>query len=213
MSRNLIAETFAAHQPKIAAYAKASPANMRRVYTFVLATIQQSLITTPDIVASFEAEGSASKFAFSAKATALDWLEENERHVYEAAMGIWDNVTNPDECEAALVSFFASCPGLGLVKAGFMVQLCFGLAGCLDTHNVTRFGLNENTFSAGRFKRAKTEKTRKRLVRQYLDLVRECGGCAQLWAEWCEYVAGRDKAYEDARHVSRLHCEALGIAA
>ncbi len=209
----LVADTFNTHQPKIAAFAKASPENMARVYRFVIATVQQPLIMTPEIVREFDAIGAESKYAFGFKGDALAWLIDNEEHVYCAAMGIWDSVTNPRECEAALLSFFASCPGLGLVKAGFMVQLCFGVGGCLDTHNINRFGLNECRFKSSRFKNAKTDKTRRAIVAEYLETVAKCGGVALLWAEWCEYVAQRDKNYDDAAHVSRMHCEALGIAA
>ncbi len=209
----LIKDTFEAHQPKIGAFARRESDNFADVFRFVIATIQQPLSMTPDIVRDFKAEGSSSRFAFGHKATALDYIDENAGLVYDTAMYISHverNCTGHNG-SAALLSYFASLPGLGLVKGGFLAQLVFGEIGCLDSHNIARFGLNQNTFAAARFKNAKRTATRQAVVGQYLKLIEACGGCALLWAEWCEHVAQRDDFYDDAAHVSRLHCEAIGV--
>lgn len=208
----LIAETFEADQRPIGEFARTSAANMADVYRFVLATIQQPLSSTPMIVQDFKRRGSASTFAFGPKRAALDWLSQNETWVYDVAMATYDSSGDVGLVEERLMLFFSGLPGLGLVKAGFMVQLCFGLGGCLDTHNIDRFGLNASSFKASSFKDAKREATRIRLVRSYLETVRQCGGCAQLWAEWCQYVANKTPRFEgDAVVVSRLHRVALGL--
>ena len=111
-----------------------------------------------------------------------------------------------------LLMYFAGLPGLGLVKGGFVAQLCFGVAGCLDTHNITIHGLQPSTFAAHRFKGARTEKTKRKLVAHYVELCRALGGAGKLWDNWCQYVADkRPGIYNDADHVSKLHCEAIGV--
>ena len=205
---------FNRHQKAIGSYARMNPENMKRVYWFVIATVQQSLVDVPEILKSFEEEGEASKYMFAWKSDAFRYARDNAEDIYTDAIALWN--TARDDAEAAdwLLAYFAGLPGLGLAKGGFMVQLCFGLSGCLDSHNVARFGLNKNTFSAARFKGAKTKKTRTKLVKMYHELVAKAGGCEALWNDWCDYVAERQPAnYEDGNHVSRVHVEALGVAA
>jgi hypothetical protein len=203
----LIAETFDAHQPAIGRYARATPQGFARVYKFVLATIQQPLISTPEIVRDFELIGTESKWAFGMKGGALRWLAEEGKAewLHRVALDTWEAHSNPDAAEEELVSFFAGLPGLGLIKGGFLAQLAFGLGGCLDRHNFARFGLPYRSFRADSFKRAGNGAQR-RHVRAYLDACRDAGGCALLWAEWCDYVAKKEPVtYNDAAYVSRLH--------
>lgn len=208
MSVALVAATFEAHQPIIGRFARQSPEGFARVYKFVLATIQQPLISTPEIVADFEALGSESKWAFGMKGDALNWLAQpgKAEWLHRVAVDTWAAAPNPEDAAQELVSFFAGLPGIGLIKGGFLAQLAFGVGGCLDRHNFARFGFPPSAFKASSFKGAKTEGTRRRQVREYLEACRASGGCALLWAEWCEYVAKREpKLYGGAEHVSRLH--------
>jgi len=195
---------FATDQKQIALYARQSPANFARVYKFVIATVQQPLHTVGRALASFEEEGSASKFAFGFKGPAIDFIDANAADVWEIA----DALSLHGEGEA-LLSYLADLPGLGPVKGGFLAQLVWGLVGCLDSHNIARFGLNETAFKAFRFKRAKGAATRQKLIRDYIALCKELGGCAALWDTWCEYVAARDTVNYPggAAHVSRFHSE------
>jgi hypothetical protein len=210
----LIKETFEAHQPIIGSWARENSDNFSDVYRFVLATIQQPIDQTPAIVRDFKDQGGDSAYAFGLKRVALDWLDDNAGLLYDNAMYIAHIESNLAGRFAtpALLSYFASLPGLGLVKGGFLAQLCFGEVGCIDTHNVDRFGLNPSRFAASRFKNAKTTKTRKAIINEYLGLCDKCGGCALLWAEWCEYVADKyPQRYESPQAVSKLHLDALGL--
>ena len=94
-------------------------------------------------------------------------------------------------------------PGLGLAKSGFIVQMLYGMSGCIDTHNLTRFNLHRRRFACG------TKATDRRRIGEYNDMVGRLGGTARLWDEWCIYVADRDANYVDADHVSRLHLTPL----
>lgn len=211
-TEKLIRDTFKAHQPIIGGWARECSDNFADVYRFVLATIQQPISTTPEIVASFKSEGDESKWAFGVKRDALRYIEEKAGFVYDTAEFIYREEQYSGGTYGALLSYFASLPGLGLIKGGFLAQLVYGEIGCLDTHNIERFGLNARSFAAYRFKAAKTVATRKAFVRHYLELCEACGGCALLWAEWCEYVAQRDNKFKTAEEVSRIHLTALGLS-
>lgn len=203
---------FNQDQKAIGAYARECPENFRRVALFVIATIRQPLYSVPDAMAEIDEHGAFAPCLWGFKREAYDWLEANAGDLYESAMQIWHSLPD-NEAAAPLVSLFADVPGLGLAKGGFLAQLAFGLVGCLDSHNLKRFGIPENAFKACKFKNAKTAKTRRGLVTRYLEACEAAGGCARLWDEWCTYVAeNQSEAYHDARHVSFLHCEAIGIA-
>jgi len=210
---HLIASTFETHQPLISRYALASPEGLADTYRFTLATIQQPLFHVPEIVADFRDKGASSKWAWGFKGDCLNWLEASTSALYRHTVNLWEAYPNPDHLEGEALAYFATLPGLGLVKGGFFAQLVYGVGGCLDSHNVARFGLNPQAFKASSFKAAKRQSTRNSRIALYRDLLSECGGAALLWAEWCAYVATRGTHnYQSAEHVSRLHCEALSIA-
>jgi len=193
---------FERDQALIAEYAQASPENMAGVYRFVLATIQQPLEQVGEIKADFEEKGEASRYAFASKRTALQWLADpaNVDSMYAIAMA------RKEAGRDALLAVFAELPGLGIVKAGFMVQLCFGVSGCLDTHNMKRLDINPNRFAAARYKGAKTEATKQAIRDEYHAAVDRLGGCEALWNSWCDYVATlRPAKWESGDVVSRYH--------
>lgn len=201
---------FEEHQPQIGRFARQSPVNMAKVYTFVLATVQQSLHSTPAIMEDIALRGIESRYLWGFKADAYEFLTENMNAVYETSMSLYLNHADPEVARSELLRYFAGLPGLGLVKGGFMVQLCFGYVGCLDTHNIAIFELNDYEFKSSRFKSGKT-KTQKKLVKSYLSLVDKIGGCDFLWDNWCRYVARKyPERYKSAVCVSRLHVEAIG---
>jgi len=201
---------FDTHQKAIGEFARANPANMAKVYTFVIATIQQSIETVPDMTKDMVLLGSASPYAWGFKADAMDFIRDNADMVFHASMAINANHANPQDAEHELLKFFADLPGLGLAKGGFMVQLCYGLSGCLDSHNLARFNISANDFKASRFKKAKSPALRSDIVQAYHIACHNAGGTRSLWDSWCEYVAGlRDDL--TGYQVSALHCRALGL--
>ena len=201
---------FDLHQATIGKFARQSPQNMRRVYLFVIATIQQSIETVPEILADIEANGIDSIHAWGFKGQAIEFINSNFEAVYSESMAIYDGHACPDHCAHELLKYFASLPGLGLAKGGFMAQLCFGLSGCIDSHNLARFNISESEFKSSRYKKAKSPELRASIVEAYNTTVNNCGGCRGLWDSWCEYVAGL-RADLTGFDVSALHCKALGL--
>ena len=197
---------FATHNPVIGDYAKSSPDAFEHVFQFVIGTVQQSIEASPAITAGFQLEGSGSRDAWGWKGAALDWMAENKGEAFARACSTYD--------AAGLIHEFASYPGLGVVKGGFLAQLAFGVGGCVDSHNMKRFGVTPSQFAAHRFKGAKTAATRAKIVNQYCNLIDDNGGCAVLWDGWCDHVASlRPDVFDDGFAVSETHCTALGLKA
>ena len=199
---------FDEHQDKIGRYARGSHRNMARVYTFVLATIQQSLWQTPAIMASIDAEGVESRFLWGMKENGYTYAVSEAEGIYDTSMAIWMSFTD-DAIPYELTRFYAGLPGLGVVKGGFMAQLCFGVSGCIDTHNMALYGVEPKQFKASIFKSGSI-KRRKRMLTEYMQLIDSEGGCAALWDRWCEYVYKRNnERYDSAYEVSALHVKAI----
>ncbi len=83
-----------------------------------------------------------------------------------------------------LIYRLTQIPGLGIVKAGFVAQLVYGVGGCLDCHNLKRLGLKESAF-----KLTGKEHLDKTRIAIYVDAINRAGGTAQLWDDWCVYLA------------------------
>lgn len=207
---------FAIHQNKIENYAARGPTEFGRVLTFVLLTIQQPLDTVPAAMKDVDREGIESKYLWGFKRDAYEHMIKNREPIYHDAMEL-SHIPDPEIAERQLLAYFAAMPGLGLVKAGFVLQLAFGLGGCVDGHNVKRFELDKGRKSLPQFLRANQYKavkpaTRARFIDQYQALLKIAGGCEDLWDDWCIYVQSRAPGrYASAHEVSELHCTSLGI--
>lgn len=207
---------FDTHQNRIAAYAKRGPDEFARTITFVYATIQQSLDMVPGAMKSIDREGIESKFLWGFKRDAYEYVQKNKLAIYSDAREL-AFTADDNRAERELLAYFAAMPGLGLVKAGFVTQLAFGLGGCIDGHNVRRFELLKGRKSlpiymkAWHYKKARPAKQAE-YVSMYQSLLKRAGGCQALWDDWCIYLRSRAPAkYHSADYVSELHCIALGV--
>ena len=188
---------FAEHQPVIAHYAKQSPDHTLRVVQFVQMTIQQHFYRMPTLLAQLDVLGHVPAIG-GRRNQALQYYAREKQAIYDA---IW--------CESSLADklrFLVGLPGLGLVKAGFVLQLCLGEIGCIDTHNMKLYGFKPSQFSIS----AKTSiAVADRKIRLYLAVCKDLD-CARLWDVWCEFVAAKyPNIFDDAMHVSRLHVDCI----
>jgi hypothetical protein len=189
---------FADHQPRISAFARRSPENFRRVACFVLCTIRMPLhhaaLDTP-----YAIRGEACGSIFGHKHNALAYLNRNVEDIFGELEYLWSECASDD----AMLRCVMQIPGIGLAKGGFILQMVYGISGCIDTHNITRFGLHERHFQTG------SKATDFRRIPDYNAFVRKVGGTARLWDDWCAYVSDRDANYPSAEYVSRLHLTPL----
>jgi hypothetical protein len=200
---------FAEDQPRIATWAYKSASNMADVLTFVLLTIQQPIASVPAAMADVRKHRGASKYLWGMKGIGFRHVQDNATSIYDAALD-YGSHADRDRRADELLALFAMLPGFGLVKGGFAAQLLFGEVGCIDTHNVARFGIRRAAwFRADKYKSVSL-KTRIAYRRTYLNFTIRQGGAAALWDGWCNYVAEKyPSIYESGNYVSKLHCAAL----
>ena len=185
------------HQPNIEKFARKNPDNFAQVVLFVSATIQQMFHTVPAIVDDVREHGLDSKHLWGSKKDTWRYTLENKDLLFETVFSNMD-------LEDKLLSI-AEIPGIGLVKAGF-VQLCGCEVGCLDVHNLRRFGLNAQTFKFGKVKYL----TARKKATLYLNTCVQCGGSETLWDEWCQLIAEKyPQRWRSAHDVSQAHEEII----
>lgn len=116
--------------------------------------------------------------------------------------------------ERAFLRQWLKVPGLGLPKAGFVMQLTCGKGGCLDMHNIVRLGLDARVWTVPKRKDIWDQmRVIDETINRYLDLCRQCGGSEALWNEWCDYLASKVGTLKDGDDVSRRHFTYLKEAA
>lgn len=189
--------------PLMRSHALASPDGLVDVISFVLCTIQQPLQSVANQMRDVRANGATSKYLFGSKRDGLAYALAH-RHVLHAAIVKACQVNDV----VGAVDVLSNIPGLGIVKASFVAQICGLEASCLDTHNLRRLGLGEAAF-----KLAKTVKHETKLakIKHYLELCAQTGGARHWWNTWCATVAGSraNKSLVDADAVSAYHVACL----
>ena len=186
---------FKTHQKIIGKFAATNPNNTKDIFTFVFSTIRERFYVVPEVYNGLKFEGLESRFAWGSKSAGMEYVAANKKELHKVIFGK-DIPLNEKLLRVAEV------PGLGLCKAGFVLQLCIGEAGCLDVHNLKRFGLSPSTFKMGKV----SNETRLKKAGLYLKVLEDVGGCEYLWDSWCELIADLyPKKYKDAEDVSRCH--------
>lgn len=184
------------------------PDGLVDVVEFVLCTIQAGLSTVKMQRRDIQENGMRSRFLWGKKGEGLAYVEERKEYMWGKVHSIMEQGLGDASAIADCIEMFMEVPNLGLVKAAFVAQ-CLGFeVGCLDSHNLKRFGINPN--------RVKVSATLSPLLKRkkVLDYVQTCvdlGGSEYLWNSWCEYVAGNkaNKALDTADVVSKCHVECI----
>ena len=163
---------FKTHQSEIQEWAKQSPDNTAKVVKFVLVTIQRSFHCVEDIC-----KDKKSIKGFTAS------TEKGFTYADENAIEIHALVHGPGTDRDKLLGLTA-IHGIGIPKAGFILQLCTGRGACLDTHNLRKFSLEAKHFKLG-----KTQAGREKVAQTYLDICQKLGGSEYLWDQWVHFIA------------------------
>lgn len=204
---------FKEHQTKIGKWARASPDNFGKLLQFVVLTVRTPLHRVKADIETAEQGGPDAMgvlFGFKFRAYREAW--EGREKALSYLEHVWaDPEQNARGKELAMLEYVADLYGFGPVKAGFVLQLAYGISGCIDTHNLKRFGYSMRTFS--NYCQRKTRKARLAFLRRYCDAIARQGGTEYLWNSWCAFVANNSPGpYQgSAYEVSRAHCAALGI--
>ena len=202
------------HATKIQRYAQRNADNLEHVGQFVAFTIHNQFKVAVDQLQDYrEGHYDTLDDAIPATHLAIGWLQANKDTLHWHLQDIWNSDYSDAEKTDYMLSYVASeVPGLGLIKAGFLLQMAYGLSACLDTHNLKRFNIPTRAFRSDKFKELRTAKSRRRKVKKYRDTCEKFGGTAKLWDTWCAYMAEKFYAtYSNPDMVSSLHCEALDL--
>lgn len=187
--------------PRIVAYVKSKgPDGLVDVAAFCLATIQTPLSRTAPMVQDIRAQGAGSKYLWGSKRNAFQYVQLHKEELFEMLL------KEPVPREIALERLLV-VPGLGLPKASFLLQ-CIGYpTACLDSHNLSRYGLSPNITKVGRV----TEGTLRKKIDNYLTVCDNIGPSEYHWDSWCDYVSGNrvNKTLPTADRVSAYHWEAI----
>lgn len=198
---------FKTHQTAISNACLADPSGkiLGRIMTMTILSIQQPFYQMQSMMDDVDANGVDSRFLWGMKRNAYKYILKNRADIMQKIYAYLDGKMDlPD-----LLLYVASCPSLGLVKAGFVIQLAIGEIGCLDVHNLRRFGLSATAFKFGNNASYQLMRGKAEL---YIKTCQDVGGCEYLWDSWCDYVAERNpKKYADGFEVSEIHAKAIGV--
>jgi hypothetical protein len=195
---------FVKHQSKIMKWAMTKPDNTFNLVLMVSLSIRQPWAVIGKQLQDVQENGMASKFLFGSKKDLYAYMMDNKQDIFDILKATKAGKVSQADCLYRLTQV----PGLGLAKAGFVMQLAIGMAGCIDSHNVTMYGVNPNALKMGKVKAEKALEKAK----MYLELCDKLGGTEKLWDNWCNFVATRHpKHFEDGYDVSARHCSYLGI--
>ena len=194
---------YSRDMPLMRNHALASPEGLTDVVTFVLCTIQQPLQSVKNQMVDIRANGAESKYLFGSKRIGYQYAVDHAEVLHAAvvkAAEIGDVV--------GAVDVLSNIPGLGVVKASFVAQICGLEASCLDTHNLRRLGLAESAFKLAKSVKHETKLSK---IRAYLALCVKSGGSEYWWNTWCAAVAGNraNRSLATADIVSRYHVECI----
>lgn len=192
---------------QIAPHALSSPDCLVQCVAFVLSTIQTPLSRVGACMDDIATNGEAAASLWGSKRDGYRYSRKHAKSMHAAIVAAKRN----GDAEFA-IDVLSLIPGLGMVKAAFVAQLCGFEASCLDTHNLKRLGYKDTAF---KFPKKCSDETRKRKIAEYCKLCRDHGGAEYFWDTWCEYVAakgGQNRALDTAEKVSAYHSACFGLA-
>jgi len=198
----------------ISHYATTSPDALYDIIEFTLCTINMPLSRVHTQRLSIREHGIKSKWVSSAKALGITYAQEHKAELHTLMLNLKE-VLNSDpyadlspitgiNAAQAAVDLFMRIPSIGMVKAGFISQMCGFEVACLDRHNIRMLGLPETALLVS--KKIKPELRLKKIY-SYVELCRQ-RGAEYWWDTWCNYVAekgGMNKSLPTGDAVSAYH--------
>ena len=188
------------HMKQTSDYALTSPEHLVDTALMVVLSIRQYWSNIGKQLQDVRENGSDSRFLFSHKKDCFLYLQENKQRLFDETL---KNINDKE----ALLTLWLDVPSLGMVKAGFVVQLVTGHIGCLDSHNLALYDIPLNVVS---FNKKLKPSTKAKKIKAYIAACETLGGSLSLWGTWCELVADKySKSFTNGHHVSQLHIDYL----
>ena len=177
---------------------------------FTLSTIQAGLQTCTGQAEKVIKNKYNANCLWGLKSEGLRYAIENDAYLYQKSMQIVDRYGYESiEGITEAILLFMNVPNLGMVKASFVCQMLGFNIACLDSHNLTRLGMNAN-FTKVPAKM--TDNGKRKKIATYIELCQQKGS-EYWWDTWCDYVAGNqaNKSLVTGDIVSRFHVECINI--
>ena len=207
--------SFREVNPVINAYMQDNVENMVDGIMFVVLSVKTPFHTMKRQMDDYRANGKDSKYVWGFKRQTYDYLQEHGQELYDDLIELWMTPKKElggtaDTKDAAMLYRLVQVPGLGAVKAGFVMQLMFGRVGCFDVHNLRRFRkVDPKDFQFA--DTAKPETKFKKLV-NYVGLCKVNRSTEKLWDSWCEqltYKPCNRGRFATGNDVSQFHLTSL----
>ena len=198
---------YSTHAKAIAKHGLNSPDNLVSVFRFCFVSIRKPISSCLYQIEDIEINGIQSKHLFGSKRKGLEYVIKNKEALLNGLLEI--KARNMDDLARTIdaVYFVMQVPGLGMVKASFVLQMLGFNVACLDSHNLKRLGLDIKEMKVPNTLRPET-KIKK--ITKYVKLTR-IKGTEWYWDTWCHYVAGNiaNKALATGEAVSEFHVKCV----
>ena len=193
---------YATHNPKINAFAQRNADNFADTALMVVLSIQQNWYFVGDQLDDVRINKLDSRFLWSNKRKTYLCLQTHKHFLYSQFMAVVNSNKSDREKAISMMQVFLRIDGLGLPKAGFLCQLCAGLVGCIDIHNIRMYNIDPKTLTLS--KTVKSPTIRRKRIENYVDLCHDIG-TETLWNTWCDFLSTKSKRWIDGNHVSEVH--------
>jgi hypothetical protein len=189
------------HVPEIAAGMRDDPEIFARGVLFAALSARQAIQHVPVMLRDVDRNGS------DAEALALPNKWNCWNYLQDRSTALWRSTTAYPlrETEAAL-KHLVIVPGLGIVKAAFVLQFLGHNIGCLDTHNIRREKIPARAFTSHIDpKFPELAGYRPNQFIRYMSLAN--GRACELWDTWCNQLGPMRGMTGD--EISALHLEII----
>ena len=180
-------------------FAQRTPCHMAHTALMSLLSARIQFTRVGEMMEDVRKNGLDSSALFGYKRAGYKYILDNMDSLYAETMSLTE--------QRDLLDLWSSVPGLGLVKAGFVVQLTRGTIGCIDTHNQKLYDITANEL---RLPKTLTAKGRMLKIDKYIDTCHKLGGSHHLWKQWCILMAAKySHVWDSGEAVSRAHVNYL----
>ncbi len=211
---------FKDHNPIINEYMQSNYLNMIDGMTFVVLSIKTAFHTLDKQLTDVRKNGRDSKYLWGFKRETYDYLQEHGQDLYDELMDLSTRTKFGDlkfkgreiwlHRDKQMMLVLTDVPGLGVVKAGFVMQMMFGRVGCIDVHNLRRF--YKVSVKDVQFVKTATDNTKRVKIDNYVNICRGNRSTQKLWDSWCEQLTDKKcnkSRFSSGDEVSAFHVQAL----
>lgn len=215
---------FKDHNPIINEYMQTNAQQMIDGIMFVALSVKTPFHTMVKQMQDYRANGADSKYVWGFKRQTYDYLKENGQDLYDELMDLWTRTefyANGEPIkfvgrqiwshrDRQMMLVLTDVPGLGVVKAGFVMQMMFGRVGCIDVHNQRRlYSVDPKSL---RLQKKVKDSARLSKIDAYVSICKKQNSTQKLWDQWCEQLTDKKcnkGRFASGQDVSAFHVQAL----